>query len=244
MPAKTRNLPQQFTQTHKSNFKNLLVSGGSYVWNNSEQHLCTWPYYLRDFAGFEQVYDASQSGSGCGHVFNSIINEIETNKEISSDNTLVIIMISDLAIFDTITSTDLTRPWHPMSNYDFNESFSTITLFKSFRNKATTSLEKLCLEYAKHIDMNAQVYENLIKIKALHAFLKDKNFTSVTLAWKDMDTFDCSKYFTNIETLDGFTERNQMRIPGDGHPSPDAHLNWTREVLVPFLENSGLISVK
>ena len=242
MIAKVRNIDRQFSQKYKSNFKNLLVSGGSVVYNNSEKCSITWPYYLRDIVGFTEVYDTSQAGSGVTHVFNSVINEIETNKNFNADDTLVILMLNDFAITDTITTRDITRPWHDMSNYDFNNKFSSLTLFKDPSDEnSNSSLQKLCISYAKHIDMDAQIYENLIKIKALRAYLNEKKFTYILLSWQKPHLPEVDDYVAQIEELDTWTERHRMRIPNDGHPTPDAHLRWTREILIPYLNKKKFI---
>jgi len=242
MVAKIRNLNRSFPQRYKSNFKNLLVSGGSVVYNNSEDHLCSWPYYLRDIGGFAEVYDCAQAGSGITHLFNSIINEIEINKNFNARDTLVILMLNDFAITDTIATQDITRPWHKQSNYDFNDKFSSLTLFKGpFKEKSSSSLEKLCLEYAKHVDMDAQIYENLIKMRALRAYLNEKKFTYVLLSWQKSYLPEVNDYLVQIEELDTWTERHQMRIPNDGHPTPDAHLRWTNEILIPWLDEKKII---
>lgn len=247
MIAKIRNLKYSpsFPQSHKTKFEYLLVSGGSYVWNNSEDHVCTWPYVLKDLVGFKEVYDCSQSGSGPGHVFNSIINEIETNKNLTFDNTLVILMINDLSITDTITTIDITELWHPMSNYHFNERFGTLTLFKDMsKDSIPASLAKLSSDYARHIDFDAQSYENLLKIKALHCYLKEQKFQTIYLNWNKPFDDNLKRYLDQVETLDEWTERNNMRIgPYDRHPTPDAHLGWAKEILIPYLEEKKFIEV-
>lgn len=237
MIAKVRNLNRQFPQKYRSNFKNLLVSGCSYVWNNSSECSVTWPYYLRDIAGFEEVYDCSQSGGGPSHVFNSIINEIETNENLDPANTLIIIMWPQLSRVDTIARQDITRPWHSISNYNFNETYGTLSLF--LQNDDNSSLSQLCREYHKHVD--GSVYENMIKVAALNSYLRDKNFTKVFLSWKSPLSTELIKYLDPIEHLDDFTQLNRMRVPNDGHPTPDAHLRWTREHLIPYLNDKNFI---
>jgi hypothetical protein len=250
MTAKMRNLNRVFPQEYKSNFKNLLVSGGSYVWNNSEKHICTWPYYLKDISGFTEVYDCSQVATGVTHVFNSVINEIETNKNFDAKDTLIIVMLNDFAINDTIATQDIAKPWlrQQGQTYDFNDKFSSLTLFPHFRNDSTpdnanSSLGKVCIEYAKHIDMDAKIYENLIRLKALRAYLHEKKFNYILLTWKKSHLSEVNDCVVQIETLDDWTERHQMRIPNDGHPTPDAHLAWTREILIPYLNKKDFIEI-
>jgi len=253
MTAKIRKLNKQFTTTHKTKFKNLLVSGCSFVYNNSEEYLCTWPYYLRDHAEFEEVYDCSQSGAGGNHIFNSTINEIETNNNIDNNNTLIIIMWSGLNRTDVVAERSITRPWHFMSNYDFDDQYSTLSIFNIGGFDGSTQIDKLCRQYKKLVSVDAQVYESLLKIIALKAYLDQKGFKSVITSWKDprlelekttisqtivdsaLSTLNEIEYLDSHATLKKLKER-------DGHPSPDGHLTWTREHLLPYLESTNFVT--
>jgi hypothetical protein len=243
MTAKIRNIKKCFQQTHQSQFKNLLVSGCSFTYNNSEVHACSWPYYLRDLAGFDQVYDGSQSGAGNNHIFNSVVNEIESNKNISSESTLVIVMWSGLTRTDVIATSKLTKPWHFMSNYHFDDKFSTLSI--SDVDKKTTDLETLCYYYRRLIDSDAQVYESMLKITALYHYLKNKNFSFVFLNYMNPTnelSFLNSPLVNTVKTLidpvlhlGTYASETKKLEYNDGHPSPDGYLDWTREHLIPYL---------
>ena len=251
MTAHPRQLSRQFEAQAQAQFQNLLVSGCSFTYNNSDQHICSWPYYLRDLAGFEQVYDCSQSGAGNNHVFNSTINEIETNPDIRADNTLVIVMWSGLTRTDVIATPDITREWHHMSNYNFNDSFATLSLFNDARG--STPVDQLCRTYKKIVSVDAQVYESLIRMITLRAYLDQKRFRSVALSWKDpepeyrnrciapaivesaLQTLD-----TGVEYLGSYAKRLGLNQP-DEHPTPDGYLNWTRDCLLPELKSKGFV---
>jgi hypothetical protein len=242
MTAKQRSLSKRFTQTYTTNYKKLLVSGCSFTWNNSEEHICSWPYYLRDIAGFDLVFDCSQSGAGSNHIFNSIINEIETNPEVSSADTLIVIMWSGLTRTDVISTTDITKPWHFMSNYHFNDEFSTLTIFNNANGK--TLLDNLCRQYKQLVDPNAQIYESLLKIIALDAYLKQKDFEYIFVSWRDpnMDVDHINSPLVNtvnslldpVRYLGEYAETNQLQETC-GHPTPTGYLGWTRECLIPYL---------
>lgn len=248
MTAKIRNIQRQFTQTHTSAYKNLLVSGCSFTWNNSEQHVCSWPYYLRDIVRFDQVFDCSQSGAGSNHIFNSTINEIETNPAIDNQNTLVLIMWSGLARTDMIATKDVTRARHHMSNYEFDSKFATLSIF----NNATknTHLDQLCRDYKKIVDSDAQIYESVLKIIALNAYLSHKGYEFLFASWKDpipdLDRIGATTTKTVLSMLDSvpylgdYADKKQLKEP-DGHPSPDGYLEWTRNCLIPVLENKKII---
>ena len=246
MTAKIRKLTRQFSPTHQTKYKNLLVSGCSFVWNNSEQHLCTWPYYLRDLAKFDEVYDCSQSGAGTNHIFNSVINEIETNDNITPESTLIVVMWSKLTRTDVIATNDITRPWHSMSNYNFNDKFATLSLFRYSNDKNKLDLvNNLCKQYHRVVDSDAQMYESLLKIISLNSYLKEKKYEFIFLT-----DFDIHSEVAELQTvlkdtalntisdvidLNSYAINTNQQIPNDGHPTPDAHLTWAKKYLLPYL---------
>lgn len=246
MTAKIRTIPRQFQQTHTSAFRKLLVSGCSFTYNNSDDCLCSWPYYLRDLAGFEQVHDCSQSGAGSNHIFNSVINEIETNPDIDHNDTLVIVMWSGLSRTDVITTNDITKQWHDMSNYDFDQKFSTFSIFNQSA-ETKSAADDLCVRYKKLIGLDAQIYESCLKIIALESYLKQKEFSFVFTSWKnpeqELDLVSVGPMIkSKLGSLDYLGEFSVARsqVEKDGHPSPDGYLSWTREKLLPYLVKSDL----
>jgi hypothetical protein len=251
MTATVRKLDRQFTVSHDTKFKNLLVSGCSFTYNNSEKDLCSWPYYLRDLAGFEEVYDCSQSGAGSNHIFNSIINEIETNPNINTKDTLIIIMWSGLTRTDVIAEQAITKPWHHMSNYNFDDQYATLSLF--YGVNGSTHLDRLCQQYKKLVSVDAQVYESLIKIIALKAYIDQKGFKTVITSWKDpmlelQNTTinqaivqSALSTINDIDYLDSYANLKKLK-ESDGHPNPMGYLGWTREHLLPYLESINYVT--
>ena len=157
-------------------------------------------------------------------------------------------MLSGLERTDVIAESYITKPYHWMSNYEFDEKFATLTLFP---DGSDNYLDKLGAMYKKIVSTNAQIYESAFKIIALQAFLEKRGFKYVILNWMDpeiglsklplaikktvLTTFDIVRY------LDEYAGTTGQRIPGDGHPTPDAHLSWTREYLIPYLEAKNLV---
>lgn len=253
MTAQVRNLKRAMTAQYTTQFENLLVSGCSYTYNNSLDHVCSWPYYLRDLAGFDSVLDCSQSGAGNTHVFNSIVNEIETNPMITAHNTLVVVMWSGLTRTDVIATTDVAGTWHPMSNYNFNADYATLSIFNTIQGSGP--VDQLCQMYKKIVSVDAQVYESLIRMIALRAYLDQRGFRSVAVNWRDpkpeyqnigidtaiiaaaVSTLDC-----DVEYLESYAVNRALKEP-DGHPTPDAYLGWTQQCLIPYLLARGFVSV-
>jgi hypothetical protein len=234
-------------------FPNILVSGCSYTWNNSEEHVCTWPYYLQKIAGFTQILDCSQPGGGSNHIFNSVINEIETNPIITTDNTLVIVMWSGLSRTDVIAETGIVKKSRIFDNgYNFNGDYSTLTIFKNPSKDLTSHDEfiEFYHRYSKIISPESQIYESYIKIIALDHYLRSLGFSYFFLNWENLDqqfNSDIPLYhrardlISPLKTLGEFADDNDMRIPNDGHPTADCHLRWCREILIPFLKSQNFV---
>ncbi len=244
MTAKIRSLDKAFPAEFNTQFKNLLVSGCSFTFNNSEKHVCAWPYTLCNLANFENVYDCSQSGAGTNHIFNSIVNEVETSTLDLAD-TLIIVMWSGLTRTDVIATSDITRKWHDMSNYDFDKGFSTLSLFNE--SHGDTVVDDLCKIYKRVVSVDAQVYESALKILALDSYLSQKGANFIFLTGWDLS--DDLQYinselvskvkgtFTPLHILfDYARETKQIEY---GHPNPEAHLGWTKKFLLPYVKSLG-----
>jgi hypothetical protein len=241
---------------HAPGFKNLLVNGDSFTFNNSDVHCCTWPYYLADSIGldFDQIYDCSQSGGGTGHVLYSTINEIETNKNLSPESTLVIVMYSGLHGTDVIAQQSITKKWHHMSNYCFNDELATLSLFRKV-DDPENGLGKLCNLYADTIGKTEQIYQSCLNIIALKNYLDNKNFKfiftsrrnpNLDLALVDNQLSDQVKSMFNqdLEYIGDWTKERNLSIPGDGHPTPEGHIQWCRQQLLPFLLTNKFVIAK
>ena len=251
----TRNISRHLPATHLSRFKNVLVSGCSFTFNPDNNEQQTWPYYLRDLCGFEEVYDTSQSGAGTNHIFNSIINEIELNENINSESTLVVIMWSSLQRTDVIATTDMTKDYHWASNYNFDNTFSTLSIFDQPNESRRGKLqEDLCKIYKRVVSPTAQIYESILKILALRSYLIEQNFSYVfTNFYYPNWEFDLIhtpltkkvKQYFDIEdelTLGNFMRTTNQIIPNDSHPTPECHCQWTQEILIPCLLEKNFVS--
>jgi hypothetical protein len=261
MVAKIRAIAPQFLSTHTSRFKKLLVNGCSYTWNNSESTAVTWPYYLRDMAGFDQVYDCSQGGSGSSHIFHSTINEIETNQNISPEDTLIVINWSGLHRVDVISQKN-TDIWIDATNHAYNfyldnrycyfDNFITLPFFRPYQ-KSKTLLDDLVVQFYKIVSDDGQIIASATQILALFEYLKNKKYTTVFLYFEttlkkelamiknDFLSNAVISKIADVKSIGEYANEKLLRIPGDGHPSPDAHLGWTKEHLIPYLESNNLI---
>ena len=248
MSYKIRNLDRFVDATHQTYYPNILVSGCSFVYNNSEQHMCTWPYYLRDLTNAMQIYDCSQSGAGNDHTFRSVINVLENNPKLTPDNTLVIVMWTMMHRSDVIATQNITKHFHEMSNYFFNDQFATLSLFSDA--DSGTVVDDLCRLFNIVIDSDARAYQNLLNVIALKNYLENRKFKFVFTHHNDpkyeltrIDSPLVKTFIDSVETmryLGEYTTTTNQTIPGDGHPTPDAHLSWTQDYLIPYLCENNL----
>lgn len=242
MTARLRSINRAFSPITKLPYKNLLVSGCSFTYNNSNEHVVTWPYYLRDLADINQVFDCSQSGAGNSHVFNSIINEIETNKNITPTDTLVIVMLSGFSRTDVIASVDFSNRWHGYDSFKFNNRFATLSIMADPADPNEPNIVELCNKYKRVVDIDAQILETCFRVLALDAYLKSKEFDYVLTSWKDikkegidLNLIDSIRDVLHpIKSLGDYANESRQ-LESDGHPTPTAHLTWTKECLIPYL---------
>lgn len=247
MTATVRPIARQFAPVAKLVLPKVLITGCSFTFNNSLEHACSWPYYLRDLADVEEIYDCSQVGAGNAHMFNSIINEIETNNDVSATDTLVIVMLSGMTRTDVIATQDVTKRWHTMSNYCFDQTFATLNIPNSVEYNADPLLTNLSRLYKLNVDVSAQVLESSLKIIALDAYLKCRGFNYIISSWKNPEPELAESKLKQqvldllapLEYLGDHARRINQCVP-DGHPTPDGYLDWTRQHLVPFLLAHGL----
>ena len=241
--AKQRNLKRAFSPTHRSSKENILVSGCSFTYNNSDEHVCSWPYYLKDLCNIKHVYDCSQSAAGSNHIFNSVIHEIESNPDINCNNTTVIIAWSGLTRTDVIADKELTQSYHAVSNYAFNDKFATLCIMNSFSIKDKHFIDEMSAYYKRVINTDAQILESALKIIALKNYLENKNFNFVFAQYQDLtDEIEILHTDIKYKLNNCFDElisigSHSKEFEEDGHPTPDSYLNWTIHALIPYLLN-------
>jgi hypothetical protein len=248
MTAVVRSLTQQFECVKQTRFKNLLVSGCSYTWNNHLTVPVTWPCYLRDLMGFEQVLDCSQSSGGNTHIFNSTLNELELNNTVSAEDTVVLVMWSGLERTDILADHSVTRYYdvcpRPTYYFDQQQRYSSTNIWGNLTNGSP--LAEFNRRYNQLFLGGGRITQSLLHIIALGNYLENRGYQYVFLSWEPLRGLELADpvlvdrarpYITDITTLGSYANKTRQRIPNDGHPTIDAHLQWTREVLVPYLSD-------
>jgi len=245
---KTRNLSRTFDPIDDLGYNNLYVSGCSFTYNNSDEHLCTWPYYLRDKGNFKNVVDSSLPGAGNYHISQSLIWTIENNNP-APDDTLIIVMWSgnnrDDKIIDINHSTD-----YPM---EFKYSDNVISGISGGSSRNSNGNHNCnCDRNVKSPESRA--IENFLYIVLTYHYLTSKGYRFLFLDYLDRtipnrgDDIEIRDFLNNnqistlnsiinseVENIYKWSVKNDLLDNDDWHPNPFAHLRWTSEILLPYL---------
>ena len=259
MIFKTRpELKNQFDVIHNCGLKNLIVSGCSFTYNNHESAAVTWPYYLRDVGGFDQVFDCSLPGAGNYHIANSLQWAIEVDQPDPTDS-LVIVMWA---------SNDRDDYLCPTNNYNFDYPFSfkySENVFSGItggnQSRAQGTVKSGLRELASTKSAESRAIENYLLISGCWHFLKSKGFRSVFLNYMNNPTkrnndkgyLEASDFsikpflpssvqstldqmITNIPSIYEWAGENHFLSNDSVHPSPNGYLEWTKQILLPKLQ--------
>ena len=243
-------ITKQFDEIHNFGFKNLIVTGCSFVYNNHDSSAVTWPYYLRDMGGFDNVLDTSMPAAGNYHIANSLQWAIEMDRP-NVDNSLIIVMWSGNDRDDYICPiTNLTTS-SLQFNYD-NYVATGVTGGSADNNTGNTKQGLKILAQTK--THKSRAIENYLYISGLWSFLTAAGYKFLFLNYMNRNLpnrtkdFDITKFLEKplqkkfnsmmLNVTDPYTYalKNNLLLTDDFHPSPDGHLAWTRDILLPQLQ--------
>ena len=213
-----------------------MVGGCSFTYNISDTDSSSWPYYLRDKCGFDQVYDCSIEGASNYQIFTSVIYALETHN-LDPQETLVIIMWSGYQRESKIVSADSVSDKKYV--YDYNSQVSCINKTGYNTQFNQRSKESIALE-------------NYIHIISTWNYLKNCNYQFVFLDFVDTkighkSTIDIEQHlptelrkkftsmFLDIENFFVYCVKHNQLQQDQFHPTIQGHLDWTHNVLAPAL---------
>jgi hypothetical protein len=241
---------KQFDTIHNFGIKNLIVSGCSFTYNLDSHKIHTWPYFLRDLGGFDQVLDTSLPGAGNFHIANSLIWALELERP-DPKNTLVIVMWSGNDRDDYMTpATNINNyPW--TFNYSKNV-MSAIT--GGSHAEACGNTTKSAKNFFASKTQESRSIENYLCITNTWNYLQNKGYRFVFLNFLNPDFpsrishFDIKKYLPLeqkemlIQMMDeasdlySFVLKNNFLSEDDLHPSSFGHMQYTKNILIPYLK--------
>ena len=100
-------------------FKRLVVSGCSFTENYNDEYPLSWPYYLADSLGIEQVTNVACSAMGNRYISDSVHWLLETH-EFDPAETLVVVMWSGFNRHSILT-TEYQRSGYPIRVGQFTD---------------------------------------------------------------------------------------------------------------------------
>lgn len=250
--------PRTFNVECDLGYKNLVVSGCSFTKHHNPLHVHTWPYYLRDLGGFDQVWDLSCSGAGNKHINRSVIFTLEC-EPIPAKDTLVVVMWSgydrDDFMVDPKAVDNINLSTSPQDYYNYTDNVS-LGLTGGLVGSSNLLVN---IENIKKIkNFHSRALDNYISIQSLAYYLKARGFKYVFTEFSSpgqmTDTnFDPVTYLPSPlkstfqqlvrdlhpnlgDYAKPYLEQNKKNKGGDGyHPDAEQHLDWCREILLPYL---------
>jgi hypothetical protein len=98
-------------------------------------------------------------------------------------------------------------------------------------------------QYQKLFLGGARITQSLLHIIALGNYLQNRGYQYMFLTWEPMQGLDLVEpalvaralpYITDLTPLGKYADSTNQRYR-DNHPTVDAHLEWTRQVLLPHV---------
>jgi hypothetical protein len=229
---KIRNTPRVFKTINNLGYKNLLVGGCSFTYNISDTDSSSWPYYIRDKCGFNEVYDCSIQGAGNYQIMTSVIHALETTP-LDPKDTLIIVMWSGYGRDNVIIGKNV--PTHPGFGYNYTDHVKCVPFSHKDKTRHSRSIE------------------NYIYVVLLWEYLKSKGYNTVFLNFVEPGmpsrdaTFDITKFlpldlanrfklmFSPVENFYKYCVKNNLLQKDDFHPTMEGHLRWAHDILAPAL---------
>lgn len=240
-------------------FETLIVSGCSFTYNGS-QYAESWPYVLRDLAGFSRVLDCSLPGAGNYHISNALRWSIDFDN-VDPNNCLVIVMWSDTSRVDSIVSNEHIHTTNVQHRWYGKNDPSAVTAFSGGRQEwFWTNLKWQWFRDLLNIKTNkTMAIENYLHVVGLAQWLESRGFKFIFTDFVDFDlpsrssTFDPSEHLPDhlarkyksyfdpkLQTIYSYCLKRDLLMEDDFHPAPQGQLEWTQNVLLPYLKSKYL----
>lgn len=213
-------------------FEHLVVGGCSFSVNYSDTIPLSWPYYLADSLGIDQVTNVAQSGMGNRYISDRVHWLLETHA-FDPAKTLVVVM------------------W---SGYNRHSNLITTSDSSADRNEFTQQVRAAIIKEPDAQGLPARAVQNYLYISNLYHYLRSRGYTSFFVEWLDRNLPSRStdqdivpvlpeplqQQFLNMVnrgpcTLYEYAVRHNQLEDDDFHPNMHAHHGWTTQVLAPWI---------
>lgn len=232
-------------------FKNLVVSGCSFTYTKSEVTMpTTWPYYFRDLTSIDKVFSCAIPGAGNYLISQSVIWGLE-NKKLPPEQTLVIVLWSGHDREDEIFSSNAIDsssnyvykftdnvchglPGGNNRNGDGNTCWFGYRDIHKFKSLESRSVENAIWKIGLKRYLDALGYQSIFANYVEPSFPnRTKNFDITNFLPEPIKTTYIS-IMDPVQDMYSFCLKKMLLSDDDFHPSPDGHLAWTQDVLLPY----------
>jgi hypothetical protein len=253
MIFKTRpSIKKQYPTIANLGIDNLIVSGCSFTYNHHDSTATAWPYYLKDLGGFTQVLDCSMPGAGNQHVSHALQWALEMEPPDPKDS-LVIVMWTGNDRDDYICPTTNIKPNSYPFKFCYSDAVETGITGGSYP-EATGNTVRDFKPFSTTKTKESRAIENYLYMTQTWNYLANRGYKFVFLNFLNSQLPSRSEHF-DIGPLLPLLLKNKLKSmiadiidpytwavktdqlwEDDYHPSPNGHLDWTRNILLPYLK--------
>jgi hypothetical protein len=253
----------------KSKFKNLLVSGASFVHElHNEWYPFAWPSMLAETTGMK-VHNLAIPGSGNEHLCKSIMLYLEKN-DLTPQDTFVLPMWGPILSIDWVTDISLSNFRDEYPFYYSYDKFNELSLGGHWWNiNKKTFLKQTMIDYSKFQSDHSFVLNSWMSMTNLTNYLKTNGYTYFCTSYKNYKNLNAVipddplnvDFFTALDALGLTLDTNDwlpladddyygdwaakrgFLDPNDNiHPKyPKAPEGWVSQVLIPHLKDKGIL---
>lgn len=250
----------------EARYKNLVVSGCSFTYNQKVGGPFAWPNILASWYDLT-LHNLSVPGAGNTHISNSVQFYLEQHQELTTDNTLVLVMWSGPGRIDWMTDKTLSRfsDIYP-ATHEYVPGCELVCGGHWWNITKPDHLRGTLIEYSKYQSECSLAAHTWMAMNSLSNYLTVKNFEYYYTSFLDLSkpvmhdmqksdlftelaqlklNFDFSRWISNErdEYLGDFVRKRKLLDDDKFHPSMLGNEAWLTEVLIPKLQNKQLLGV-
>jgi hypothetical protein len=240
-------------QTHTVEQSILIVSGCSFTDACGYTTVpITWPGYAKERCGFDYVIDVSSGGCGNDYIATSIVNQIESMTADELKQLLVLIMWTGVDRQELPTYTDDPAHWEGYidgvryirgNQLSINSVSDGVARGEALRSWKNIMLTQNYLEN-KGVPFGFSFYINEFDPPFIPRRDLTKEFFGMLAPAKIEQLRHCRWIhpFNDSPFEWAFYQKDNLFEPDGFHLSPNGHLRWTDNILLPNLVKMGLSS--
>ena len=248
----------------EAKYQNLLVSGCSFTYNKDTGGPYAWPNVLASWYDLT-LHNLAIPGAGNTHISHSVQFYLEQHRELTPDNTLILVMWSGPGRIDWMTDKSLSNfcDIYP-ATHEYVPGCELVCGGHWWNIKRPTHLFQTLIEYSKYQSESSFAAHTWMAMNSLSNYLTVRNFDYYYTSFLDLSKpvmhdaqrsdlftdlsqlkldFDFSRWISNErdEYLGEFARKRKLLNDDKFHPSMEGHELWLTDVLIPKLQNKNIL---